>query len=44
MKEKTTPENAIMAEKLKSISPAAITSVRPYASMRGGGTGCRKDI
>jgi len=44
MKENTKPENAIIAEKLKSISPAAITSVSPNAKMRSGGIVCRKDI
>jgi len=38
------PEKAIIAEKLKSISPAEIIKVRPKAKIKSGGTVCKKDV
>src|SRR5664280_778985 len=40
----TNPESATTAGKLKSISPAVMTRVRPNAQTSTGGTVCRNDM
>ena len=44
VQEKTKPEKAMIAEKLRSISPAQMTRVRPSASTSCGGTVWKNDM
>ena len=41
---KTNPDSATTAGKLRSISPAVTTRVRPSAQTNTGGTVCRNDM